>query len=82
MTQINVSSDSKDWFDDWKGDRTQSEAFEDLVAIVKSYEGEPVDVEALAEELEHSLVSKIELGAFRGAKAYHENNKEVLVYNE
>ena len=82
MSQINVSDDSKAWFDDWKGDKTQSEAFEDLVAIVKSYEGEPVDVEALAEELEHSLLSKVELSAYRGARAYHENNKEVLVYNE
>ena len=82
MTQINVSDDSKAWFDDWKGDRTQSEAFDEMVAIVRAFEGEPVDVEQLAEELEHSLLSKVELSAYRGAKAYHENSDEVLVYNE
>lgn len=75
MAQINVNSDDKDWFDDFAGDRTQAEAFEEMVQIVRTFDGEPVDVEQLADELEHGLVSNVHLAAYRGVKEYMEGDE-------
>lgn len=67
MSSINVESDDKEWFDEFKGDRNQGEAFAEMVQIVKAFEGEPVDVEKLAEELSHTLVPRMELASYRGS---------------
>jgi hypothetical protein len=74
MAQVNIKDSDKDWFDEFKGDRTQGEAFAEMVSIVRAYEGEPVDVEELADELEAFMGTACELGAYRGAKHYMEDN--------
>lgn len=68
MTTITVESKDKEWFDDFKDGRTQKEAFSEMCDIVRAYNGDPVDVKELAEELEQSLLSNVELAAFRGTK--------------
>ena len=69
MGQINVNDSDKEWFDEFKeSDETQAEAFSRMVAQVKAFQGEPVDVEALADELKHSLIPMTELAAYRGSK--------------
>jgi len=74
MSQISVSDSDKDWFDEWSGERTQSEAFADMVSIVRAYEGDPVDVEELAEELSHTLIPQTELASYRGCLEAMEGN--------
>ena len=74
MGSISVDDSDKDWFDEFKGDRTQSEAFAEMVQIVRAFEGEPVDVDQLAEELEHKLVTNVHLAAYRGTREYMEGD--------
>ncbi len=76
MPTVSVDSSDKDWFDEWSGERTQSEAFAEMVQIVKAYEGDPVDVEELAEELSHTLIPQTEISAYRGVKQYMEGVDE------
>lgn len=76
MSQVSCSDDDKDWFDEWAGDRTQSEAFGDMVSIVRAYEGEPVDHDQLAERLDVKLGNRLELAAYNGAKDGVDNNVE------
>ena len=68
MSQINVNSDAKEWFDEFKkSDETQAEAFDRMVAQVQAFNGDPVDVDELADELKHSMIPMTELAAYRGA---------------
>lgn len=69
VSSISVSDSTKSNFDELKpDDMTHDEFVAELIQVYRAYEGEPVDVEKLADELSHTLVSKIELGAFRGSK--------------
>lgn len=66
---VSCTDSDKEWFNEFKeSDETQAEAFSRLVDQAKAFQGELVDHEELADELSHTLVSKIELGAYRGAK--------------
>lgn len=65
MPSINVDKGDKEWFDDWKGDRSHAEAFADMCAIVQAYEGEPVDHRELAEELRNTLINDVETASYR-----------------
>jgi hypothetical protein len=74
---VSCTDSDKDWFDEFKeSEETQAEAFSRMVQQVKTFNGEPVDVEELADELTHTLVSKIELGAYRGALEAVERNDD------
>jgi len=69
VPQINVSDADREWFDSFKeSDETHAEAFSRMVSIVRAYEGEPVDHEELAGELEKTLIPMVEVAAFRGTK--------------
>lgn len=66
MSQISVTDEDKDWFDSFQGDnQTQSEAFAEMVDIVKAYNGEVVDPEELAEKTADKMGPKLELTMMR-----------------
>lgn len=70
MTQIAIDAGDKEWFEAWREDgETHAEAFHSMRRIVEAYEGEPVDVERLADELRVELLGGVELAAYRGSKA-------------
>jgi len=68
MPTITVDESAKDWFDSFKGDKTQAEGFNEIMSIVKAFEGEPVDTEELADELVMQLGAKVQNNAYKGAK--------------
>ena len=77
MSQINVTDRDKERFDEFKdSDQTQAEAFAEVMDIVQAFEGEPVDVEKLADELKHSMIPQTEVAAYRGAKEAVEGSGE------
>ena len=75
MPTVSCTKSDKEWFEAFQeADESQADAFGRLVKLAKAYNGEPVDVEDLAEELRHTLNSDIELAAFRGSKEAIENH--------
>lgn len=76
MSQINVSADDKEWFDEFKeSDETQAEAFSRLVEQAKAFQGELVDHAELADELSHTLIPMTEVAAYRGSKSALEGDE-------
>ncbi len=68
MSSISVSDSTKSEWDDLKpDDLTHDEFCQEVIATYKTFNGEPVDVEELAEELSHTLIPMTELAAYRGA---------------
>ena len=68
MSSISVSSSTKEEFDGLKPeDCTHDEFVQTLLETYRAYQGEPVDVEQLAEELSHTLIPMVELASYRGA---------------
>ena len=66
MPTVSVDRDDKDWFDDFQqDDETQAEAFHRMRKQVQAYNGEPVDVEQLAEEVAEMMGPKLELSMYR-----------------
>ena len=80
MPTITVDESAKDWFDSFKGDKTQKEAFNEIMSIVQAFEGEPVDTEELADELVMQLGSDVNQAAYKGAKDAVESVE--VSYNE
>lgn len=77
MAQINIDSDDKADFEEFKEDsETQAEAFSRAMDIVRTFEGEPVDHEELARNLEQTLIPMTEISSFRGAKEALEKHGE------
>ena len=80
MASINISDESKAWFDDYKqADENQGEAFERMIREVEAFNGNVVDPEELANQLKPFIAAGCELGAFRGCKAYMEEQSAVKV---
>jgi len=68
MSSINVDSDDKAWFDEFKNaDENQAEAFSRLVDHAKAYNGELVDPEEQAELTAEKMGPKLELALYRVA---------------
>jgi len=66
VSSINVDSDDKAWFDEFKEDgENQAEAFARLVDNAKAYNGELIDPEELAEETAEKMGPKLELALYR-----------------
>jgi len=66
VSSINVDSDDKAWFDEFKqSDENQAEAFARLVENAKAYNGELIDSEEVAEETAEKMGPKLELVLYR-----------------
>jgi len=68
MSSINVSSNTKDLFDELQPDDMTQDAFvqELLETYQKDVDGIVIDPEAIAEQIAHDVNSKVELAAYRG----------------
>ncbi len=76
MSSISVSDSTKAEWDDLKpDDLTHDEFAQEVIATYKTFNGEPVDVEELAGELEKTLIPMVEVAAFRGSKEYNEGEE-------
>ena len=74
MSQINVSDDDKERFDEYKdSDQTQAEAFSEIMDIVDAYNGEPVNHDELAEKAAEQMGPKLELALYRVAAEMNED---------
>ncbi len=66
MSSINVDSDDKAWFDEFKEDgENQAEAFSRLVENAKAYNGELYDPQEQAELTAEEMGPKLELVLWR-----------------
>jgi len=66
---VSCTDSDKEWFNEFKrDDENQAEAFSRLVENAKAYNGELIDPEELAGELEKTLIPMVEVAAFRGTK--------------
>lgn len=75
MSQISVDDKDKDWFDSFQeDDETQAECFSRMVSQVKAFQGEPVDHEELARNLEQTLIPMTEIAAYRAISDFMESN--------
>ncbi len=75
MSSISVSDSTKTEWDDLKpDDLTHDEFCKKVIATYKTFNGEPVDVEELAGELEKTLIPMVEVAAFRGCREYNEGS--------
>lgn len=67
MTAINVSENTKREFDDLqKESMTQDEFMQELLAAYRRDNGEIVNPEEIAQEIDHKVASKVEEAAYRG----------------
>lgn len=66
MSSITVDQEDKDTFDEYFPDSTHAEGFKQLLAAYETLDGDPVDTEQLAQELRETLVSDVEVAAYRG----------------
>jgi hypothetical protein len=75
MTQINVSQDDKDRFDELKPpEKTQKEFFAEVMATYENAEETiTLDTERLTERIKESVASEVELAAYRGTTEAIEN---------
>ena len=75
MTQINVSQDDKDRFDELKpSDSTQAEFFSEILQTYEhADETITLDTERLTERIKESVASEVELAAYRGTTEAIEN---------
>ncbi|AFH21749.1 hypothetical protein OSG_eHP8_00155 [environmental Halophage eHP-8] len=75
MTQINVSQDDKDRFDELKpSEKTQKEFFAEVMATFENAdETITLDTERLTDRIKESVASEVELAAYRGTTEAIEN---------
>jgi len=75
LTQINVSQDDKDRFDELKpSEKTQKEFFAEVLATFENAdETITLDTERLTDRLKESVASEVELAAYRGVMEAIEN---------
>jgi signal transduction histidine kinase len=75
LTQINVSQDDKDRFDELKpSEKTQKEFFAEVIATYENAEETiTLDTERLTERIKESVASEVELAAYRGVQESLEN---------
>jgi len=75
LTQINVSQDDKDRFDELKpSEKTQKEFFADVIATYENAEETvTLDTERLTERIKESVASEVEVAAYRGVQESLEN---------
>jgi len=77
MSSISVSDSTKTEWDDLKpDDLTHDEFCQEVIATYKTFNGEPVDVEELAGELEKTLIPMVEVASYRGVSEAMEGNDE------
>ncbi len=78
MSSLSVSDSTKREFDETKPDDcTHDEFVAELLEVYRTFNGDPVDVEQLAEELSHTLIPETELAAYRGTSEALEDESEV-----
>lgn len=76
MSSLSISSDTKDDFNDLQpSGTTQDEFVAELLEVYRTFNGEPVDHERLAEELSKTLIPQTEIAAYRGTREYHERSE-------
>lgn len=76
MSSLNINQSDKDEFVKHQPeDMSQAQFFHTVWQTYKTAEVEPIDVEALADELKATLVPATEVGAYRAVKDYHESNE-------
>jgi len=69
MSSLNVSQATKREFDALQPDNdSQDEFVQKLIAAHKRDDGQVVDPEAIAREVEHKVATKCETAAYRGIK--------------
>ena len=75
MTQINVSQDDKDRFDELKpSEKTQKEFFSEILHTYEhAEETVTLDTERLTERIKESVASEVEVAAYRGVQESLEN---------
>jgi len=75
LTQINVSQDDKDRFDELKpSEKTQKEFFAEVMATFENAdETITLDTERLTDRIKESVASEVELAAYRGTTEAIEN---------
>jgi len=75
LTQINVSQDDKDRFDELKpSEKTQKEFFAEVIATYENAdETITLDTERLTERIKESVASEVEVAAYRGVQESLEN---------
>jgi len=75
LTQINVSQDDKDRFDELKpSDSTQAEFFSEILHTYEhAEETVTLDTERLTERIKESVASEVEVAAYRGVQESLEN---------
>jgi len=75
MSSINVSTDTKAQFDELQPEDTTQSEFVDMLpeTYQKDVDGVVIDPEAIAENIEEHVASKVELAAYRGVQEGIEN---------